>query len=86
MPIQTVQCRKRIPLRGCSESARIRRSTDPSESRTGHPSLEVLKWVVEHGCPWDATDCALHAYSRGHMVTWRWCSGSELNRRSDLHA
>jgi hypothetical protein len=36
----------------------------------GH--LEVLKWLREEGCPWDADACACAARGGGQMEVLRW--------------
>jgi hypothetical protein len=34
--------------------------------------MEVLKWAVEHGCPWNANVCALVAAQGGHLAVATW--------------
>ena len=36
----------------------------------GH--LEVLKWAVEHGCPWDADECLQLAETYEYVEVAQW--------------
>ena len=41
-----------------------------SASAVGH--LEVLKWAVEHGCPWNVNQCIQAADANGHVHVAQW--------------
>ena len=44
---------------------------DPSSSAAYGGQLEVLQWLRENDCPWDALTCA-RAVRQGHFVILRW--------------
>ena len=43
-------------------------------ARGGH--LEVLQWLREHGCPWDAWTCELAARG-GHLEALQWARAND---------
>ena len=53
-----------------------------SEAAAATGKLDILKWAIEEGCPWDVNVCSLAAAGNNHICILKWIlleSGNDVN-------